>query len=312
MKISAPLLSIIIPTHNRPQYLPRAVNSALGAAPNGDVEVIIVPNGGDETWRESLADLLLDKRIIVSPIEKGHANAARNHGLSLATGRYIRFLDDDDYFYADKACTQLECMISNNCNISFGYINKSQDDKVIETLGNSIDNDLIKFLISNDRITLPTGYIYSLSLINDVNWVENLDFMQDSKFIFDVIDSRKKIVLYVYPFPVGCWENHAGNRISRVRKYHERILIVYDFVSKFKDYPEYNLIWQDAIWNLIHQGLKVKFLYWISILFEFYKFYPNYVPKKKSYIFFRKITKKMIIFDLLLLPYRKLKYICVG
>ena len=82
--MTAPLLSVIIPTHNRPQYLPRAVESALQAAPNGNVEVIVVPNGGDETWKISLATLLKDKRIIVSPIEKGmlmrHVTVEMKHG----------------------------------------------------------------------------------------------------------------------------------------------------------------------------------------------------------------------------------------
>src|SRR3546814_8013731 len=46
-----PLLSVIIPTYKRPQYLPRAINSAVQAAPDGDVEVIVVPNGPDDSWK---------------------------------------------------------------------------------------------------------------------------------------------------------------------------------------------------------------------------------------------------------------------
>ena len=95
--LATPLLSIIIPTYNRPQFIRRAVESALRSEPNGDVEIIIVPNGGDDTWKKSLADFLHNPKILVSPIEKGHANAARNHGLKLAKGKYIRFLDDDDF-----------------------------------------------------------------------------------------------------------------------------------------------------------------------------------------------------------------------
>ena len=46
-----PLLSVVIPTHARPEFLPRAIDSALQAGPEGGVEVIVVPNGGDQAWR---------------------------------------------------------------------------------------------------------------------------------------------------------------------------------------------------------------------------------------------------------------------
>src|SRR5690606_21298027 len=93
----APPLTVVLPTAGRPQFLPRAVDSALKAAPEGDVEVIVVPNGPDKSWRMALAPFQTDRRIRVAPVARAHANVARNHGLVLARGKYIRFLDDDDY-----------------------------------------------------------------------------------------------------------------------------------------------------------------------------------------------------------------------
>lgn len=48
-----PLISAIIPTANWPHDLPRALESALTVMPPGEVEVIVVPNDLDESWRGS-------------------------------------------------------------------------------------------------------------------------------------------------------------------------------------------------------------------------------------------------------------------
>ncbi|MDU7564520.1 MAG: glycosyltransferase, partial [Acinetobacter baumannii] len=49
----SPLLSVVIPTFGRPEFLTRAIDSALQAVVNNsEVEVIVVPNGKDDSWRE--------------------------------------------------------------------------------------------------------------------------------------------------------------------------------------------------------------------------------------------------------------------
>ncbi|HEY4639850.1 MAG TPA: glycosyltransferase family A protein [Thermoanaerobaculia bacterium] len=87
-----PLTSVIIPTHDRPQLLPRAVESARRAGT--EIEIIVVDDGStDETSAvcKSLQDIVyvrLDQRQGV-----GHARTA---GIAASSGRYISFLDDDD------------------------------------------------------------------------------------------------------------------------------------------------------------------------------------------------------------------------
>ncbi|EDX85312.1 glycosyl transferase, group 2 family protein [Synechococcus sp. PCC 7335] len=89
------LLTIIIPTYNRPQMVERAVQSALAqtidTAAEG-IEVLVVDD-------HSPAPLSLLEhprlRVIRLPENRGGA-AARNEGARLASGRYITYLDDDD------------------------------------------------------------------------------------------------------------------------------------------------------------------------------------------------------------------------
>jgi len=85
-------ISIIIPTHNRPHLLPRAVESARAAG--REVEIIIVDDASIDETAELCRSLSGIKYLRVE-VNQGVAGA-RNIGILAGTGEYIAFLDDDD------------------------------------------------------------------------------------------------------------------------------------------------------------------------------------------------------------------------
>lgn len=88
-------ISIVIPTHDRPALLRRAVTSALAACP-GDGEVVVVDDASDPPAAAGLGGLDDPRlRIVVNPGPHGAAGA-RNFGVGAATGGTVLFLDDDD------------------------------------------------------------------------------------------------------------------------------------------------------------------------------------------------------------------------
>jgi glycosyltransferase involved in cell wall biosynthesis len=85
-------VSVIIPTHSRPQLLPRAVESAFAAAT--DVEVVVVDDAStDET--ANVCHALSGIRYVRLEHNQGVAEA-RNAGLLASSSEYIALLDDDD------------------------------------------------------------------------------------------------------------------------------------------------------------------------------------------------------------------------
>ncbi len=95
-------LSIVIPTHNRPVLLRRAVLSALAAAPEG-AEILVADDASDPPAAEALGDLAATHpalRVIRNGGTRGAAGA-RNFGVSLAAAPLILFLDDDDEVMPD-------------------------------------------------------------------------------------------------------------------------------------------------------------------------------------------------------------------
>lgn len=92
-----PLVSVVIPTRNRPAELSDALNSVLGQSyPN--IEIVVVNDGGEDI-RGAIDRLSTTRPVkhIINEVARG-TSAARNIGLRNANGKYIAFLDDDDVF----------------------------------------------------------------------------------------------------------------------------------------------------------------------------------------------------------------------
>ena len=103
------LVSVIIPTHFRPERLRNALESVLTQTWK-NLEIIVVSDGYDEstsTMMESFKSR--DCRIKFISYDKSEGgNHARNVGISASSGQYIAFLDDDDVWYP----TKIECQMA--------------------------------------------------------------------------------------------------------------------------------------------------------------------------------------------------------
>ena len=98
-------VSVVIPTFDRVDLLPRAVDSVLGQSRPAD-EILVVDDGSADGSAEMLARQYAQVRVL----EQAHTgvSAARNHGITEAQGEWIAFLDSDDEWLPDKLATQME------------------------------------------------------------------------------------------------------------------------------------------------------------------------------------------------------------
>lgn len=102
-----PLVSVVIPTYNRAEFLPRAVESVLRQTVD-DFELIVVDDAStDDT--EAVVERFDDPRVeyVRHGTNRG-GSAARNTGIERSSGEYIAFLDSDDEWYPRKLERQVE------------------------------------------------------------------------------------------------------------------------------------------------------------------------------------------------------------
>lgn len=93
--MSGPAVSVIIPTRNRPAFVPVAVTSVL-AQTFRDLEVIVVDDASDPPASDALAGIDDERLRILRHDTNVRLPAARNSALAVARGRWIAFLDDDN------------------------------------------------------------------------------------------------------------------------------------------------------------------------------------------------------------------------
>lgn len=107
--IEMPLVSAIIPTHNRAEMLARAIRSVQSQT-YPHLEIIVVDDASQDNTRE-VAESFSDPRIryIRHDTNRG-GSAARNTGIRVATGEFIAFLDDDDEWEPEKTEEQLKVL----------------------------------------------------------------------------------------------------------------------------------------------------------------------------------------------------------
>lgn len=104
--MNSPLISVIIPTHNRADYLGKAVDSVLSQR-YGRFELIVVDDGSRDGTRKVLSRRE-DRRLQYICIEHAGVSKSRNIGVRNSQGAYIAFLDSDDYWHPDKLARQVK------------------------------------------------------------------------------------------------------------------------------------------------------------------------------------------------------------
>jgi glycosyltransferase involved in cell wall biosynthesis len=115
-----PLVSVIIPTHNRANMLLRAINSVLAQSyPN--LEIIVIADSCTDDTLSQISNLQKQHVIhLFSFNQKLGGAMARNIGIDKSTGTFISFLDDDDYWRSNKIEMQLNFLLNNpQCDLVF-------------------------------------------------------------------------------------------------------------------------------------------------------------------------------------------------
>ena len=137
------VVSVIIPTLNSGRFLKRAIESVL-IQDCGDTEIIVVDGGSKDETRDIAMSYGEKIRWIHEPTQadinaknRGVA-AAKNTGISYATGTYVAFLDSDDEWLPDKVSCQLSLFEKYpDVGLISGAINNINQDESSSRVGSS-------------------------------------------------------------------------------------------------------------------------------------------------------------------------------
>lgn len=129
------LLTIVIPVYNTEQYLPRCIESLIVPEYMEQLEILVVIDGSPDNSLEiaKIYEAQYPYTIKVINKENGGHGSTINKGLELATGKYFRVLDSDDWFnkknllqYLKKLSNAEEDIIMTHITREYVYLNKSK------------------------------------------------------------------------------------------------------------------------------------------------------------------------------------------
>ena len=159
-----PVVSVVIPTFNRAENLVRALISVLSQTVI-EIEVIVVDDGSTDQTREALSDFH-DPRLIVEYLPENSQSPAipRNVGIWKARGKWVAFLDSDDWWEPEHLASGLATIEKSGqraaCGNAFMFpagISESHpaeiDKTVLETMHNFMPAQLeLESLLKNNLV----------------------------------------------------------------------------------------------------------------------------------------------------------------
>lgn len=237
-------ISVIIPIYNTKQYLHKCINSVLNQTFR-NFELILIDDGSTD-GSQSICDKYVktDDRVEVLHIKNMGPSEARNRGLRKAEGRYITFVDSDDYiehrhlevlyhaaqkYHADlvMGCHSVEDedrkgrlrsrILRNRRQVGFEYQKKDEEGQPISKI------EAYKLLLGESMmITSAGGKLYHKRLFETVRYPIG-EIYEDMKVIGNIIENSSRIVYT--PYAGYHYVQRAGSITHEITSHEHLVLL---------------------------------------------------------------------------------------
>lgn len=186
------LISIIVPVYNVEDYLERCLSSLL-IQTYKNLQIILIDDGStDGSGKICDCYRTRDERIAVYHLENKGVSEARNYGLDHATGKYVFFVDSDD-FLEYQAIETLYKEIKNNfvdlveCSYFKNYIEEKEE--VIHPRAKISGQTAVRSLLLWNGYLTPFCWdkLYIKDKIGDLRFDTNLKIGEDDLFVFEYL-----------------------------------------------------------------------------------------------------------------------------
>ncbi|MBQ9034915.1 MAG: glycosyltransferase family 2 protein [Alphaproteobacteria bacterium] len=299
-----PDISVIIPIYNVGLYLPRCLESVQRQTFK-NIEIICINDGSTDNSAEILQQYAAtDERIkIITQANKGLA-AARNIGIENAGGKYIFFLDSDDYLHPQALDILYRAAKVNNAPIVVGesYCRLQRENPNtcvynIKKLKPKLYKNPLKDLLRKRLVSAVTwNKLYKAEIIKNRRFIEGILY-EDWPFttcLFSDIDFfvGVKMPLYIYDNTTSSIIRSSWN-IKKIKDYMTGIRYVSEYFSTTEKQKQWRLVQRRRISVSIKMVLSKisKSKENISELEKFFK--QEYLNLRQNHIIsFRQLTLK--------------------
>lgn len=208
---TGPAVTIVVPTHDRPATLRRAVETVFDQTFD-DWQLIVVDDASTCDVAAALDPYLDDPRMcLIRRPTNGGAAAARNTGVAGASGRFVCFLDDDDTYLPGKLVHQVPALddapqdvaaVGGRLEITSG---KRADAPPAELRREGL------LLLEHGNLQLG-ALLFRRSVVAEIGFDESLTVIDDWELQIRILERHRIICEDV---PVARWHDHDGPRLTK-------------------------------------------------------------------------------------------------
>lgn len=224
----APLVSVIIPTYNQSGYLKEAIDSVLNQT-FSDWEVIVINNFSEDDTEQIVA-AIKDARVSLYNFKNhGVIAASRNYGINKSQGKYLAFLDSDDYWLPEKLETSIKKLEEGADLICHG----------LHLFGNGYDKDRFygpekafefKTLLNRGNCVATSAVVVKSDLVRSVGGMcEQKDMATAEDYHLWLKLSKIGIKASFINKVLGAYRYHGENSGSVVRQANAVKSVINDF-----------------------------------------------------------------------------------
>lgn len=205
-------ISVIIPVYNAEKYLSVCLNSVRNQT-HKDIEIICVNDGSKDRSLSILnAFATKDERIQVVSQENAGQSSARNHGLDMATGKYVFFLDSDDFIHPQTLEAALYFAEKNKSKLTTFLFEKEEnpgklkargyEQYEIEKIPSLIRMDILAYTDPKSRPFLEwlvTTTLFEKNVFDQFHFKEGM-YYEDTLLLMSVLRDNPKSTIVPIPF----------------------------------------------------------------------------------------------------------------
>lgn len=284
------MISIIIPVYNAAPYLIRCIDSILNQDYK-NFELLLINDGSTDKSGEICNQYALkDQRIQVFHQHNQGVSAARNLGIQKAKGKWIQFIDSDDWIENDFIIKNISYISQENDLIVSGYkIDEITKQYKFELKQYTFDgNDFIKgikYLYQNDCVGMNWNKLFNRKVIisNDIQFKKDLNYGEDELFVLNYLKHVHRITTtpnsgYHY---VSNQTNSLSKKTIPIKERIKIATLLYEAGTKIREENKYILFF--------------KQIYTRYIYFSFLQNYNTnkYINKKEKNIYLPKLYDMM-------------------
>ena len=236
----AKILSIVVPVYNTEKYIRRCLDSILINPVLKDIEVIIVSDGSKDNSVNIVKKEYLDKykdTIVLVEKENGGHGSTINKGLEVATGKYFKVLDSDDWLnsidfieFVERLKKEDSDLVVTNYSQQHVY-NQTENVFVYKDLkdGRKYDFNKIDLKILNGEYFMMATATYKLDVLKSANvHLFEKTFYVDMQYNIQAMKDVKTFTYYdldTYRYYIGRKDQSTNvNSLVKNKLHHERVM----------------------------------------------------------------------------------------